>query len=141
MRGAPCVLIRIKATMVQPLRVELNFRNLGYGQNTTPIADTGASLLTLPGIDERHKLVASSGPSNKEVALTFWKEVVLGQDASLVINLCGNVAPLTENEFNWYADCTQYWPLTTQSPVELEDQECIIQVSLLCTNSPAEKLI
>ena len=103
------------------------FYSLGWGQNSTRIAKTAGSLLTLPTLTNNveHQLVACSGPDDRSMA-SFWKDLVLAQGATLIVNLCGSVG----NTGDWWADeCSQYWPLSTNEPVS--DAQNTVQVSLL----------
>ena len=44
---------------------------------------------------------------------SFWKNLILAQGATLIVNLCGSVG----NTGDWWADeCNQYWPLSDNEP-------------------------
>ena len=69
------------------------FESVGFGEETTPIGQTGASLMTLPLGTEQESLqkqIVASGSPDKDYSPNieeFWSELVLAQDVSLVINL------------------------------------------------------
>ena len=112
------------------------FYSLDWGQNSTRIAKTEGSLLTLPTLTKNveHQLVACSGPKDRSMA-SFWKDLVLAQGATLIVNLCGSVG----NTGDWWADeCSQYWPLSMNEPVS--DTQNTVQVSLLQCEELCETL-
>ena len=67
--------------------------------------------------------------------VSFWRDLVLAQGASLIVNLCGSVGSTGD----WWADeCSQYWPLTKDEPVI--DLSALIRVELIQVNQVCEKL-
>ena len=66
--------------------------------------------MNLPGLNDQYKLIACDGPNrySKDHEYNFWKGFVLGYQATLVVNLCGEVG---DGCNNWYIQCSQYWPL------------------------------
>ena len=81
-------------------------------------------------------LIACAGPSNDKSIQSFWKDLVLGQDATLIVNLCGEVG--RGSDFNWMVECEQYWPTTKTDHILGFGSN--IQVSLLSETTECETL-
>ena len=69
------------------------FYDLDSGEDTTEIGSTEGCLLTLPlqtSVNKQRKLIACGGP-RMETLGSFWRDLVLKQGATLIVNLCGRV--------------------------------------------------
>ena len=102
------------------------FYDLDSGEDTTYIDNTEACLLTLPlqtSVNKQRQLIACGGP-RMETLGSFWRDLVLKQGSTLIVNLCGRVG-----SNGWGFECCQYWPLSASEAVE--DDESKIRVRLL----------
>ena len=83
--------------MVEEIERSKIFSKLPRGQDTADIGRTGASLLTLPLLQQPKsqikQLVASAAPNDSYLdnVEEFWRELVLNQDVSLVVNLVDEI--------------------------------------------------
>ena len=68
---------------------------------------------------------------------SFWKDLVLGQQATMVVNLCSNVG----DNNHWYSECSQYWPISTEQPIEDQNIKVTLQeVNQVCSTLILYKL-
>ena len=55
----------------------------------------------------------------------------------MVVNLCSDVG----NTNNWYAECSQYWPISTEQPIEDEKiKVTLLEVNNVCSTLDLYKL-
>ena len=119
----------------------MSFYELPHGGTSGKIADTSGSLLTLPTFvpNTNHQLIASSAPFDNRTAYTFWRDLVFGQSASLVVNLCNDVSA---DEHDYWKECLRYWPAEANESQRLSIRDsAAITVTTLKVTKLFETLI
>lgn len=79
------------------------FYSLTWGSDRAEIPRTRGSLICLPIQAVDYKLIASYGPEN-ETLTSFWGDLVLARDTTLIVNLCQSCGD------SWRDESCQYWP-------------------------------
>ena len=95
--------------------VEKNYSDLLSGSDSKQICNGEASLLDLPVLDI--KTIACRGPNCAQATFNFWSDLVLGQGATMIINLCYII-----DDYSNDADCEEYWPTKVSQPFQFNDQ-------------------
>ena len=84
-------------------------------------------------------LLACDGPKDRNgKEYNFWKGFVLDHNASLIVNLCGDVG----SSRSVYSECSLYWPMNENIPKTLTtfESDDTIKVTLLQTTEINEVL-
>lgn len=123
--------------MVQAQSQTQQFYDIPGGQDSGNIKGTRGSLISLPTMQNKQpKLIACGGPSSDKSIQSFWKDLVLGQGATLIVNLCGEVGDRAD--YNWYVECSQYWPTPKTDHILAFGSD--IQVSLISETTESATL-
>ena len=114
---------------------ERSFDQISRGnRNTKQIEGTRASLIDLPTMGSTEQtLIATHGPSSERSAHSFWKDLVMKHDATLIVNLCGDVASGLSNNGYW-SECVKYWATAETQTIEIggEIRVSVLEQTQLC---------
>ena len=117
------------------LREDLyQFRMLKSGIDSKKIEKTDGSLLILPGTGERIcNVVAAGAPSSGYSMPTFWNELVLAQNVSLIINLISDASKTSWDR------CFAYWPMSLDSgPFEVQVSDSPQKILIILLEEPLQ---